>query len=74
MISLGMAVRGLTSKPPSPMISGLAIFPSLTLGLLSGGFLRVAGQSAPETHPLLAGLLSPGRGELEPATHCVRSP
>ena len=74
MISLGIAVRGLTSKPPFPMISGLAIFPSLALGLIAGGFLRAAGQSAPETHPLLAGLLSPRRGSLAPATHCVRSP
>ena len=74
MISLGMVVKGLTSKPPFPMISGLAIFPSLTLGLIAGGASWVVGQSAPETHPLLAGLLSAGRGGLEPAAHCVRSP
>ena len=69
-----MVVKGLTSKPPFPMVSRLAIFPSLTLGLIAGGPSWVARQSAPEMHPLLTGLLSPGRGSLAPATHYVRSP
>src|ERR1035437_5799214 len=74
-ISLGMVVRGLMSKPPFPMISGQAIFPITTpLGLIAGGGSWVARQSAPETHPLLAGLLSSGGCLLAPAPHCVRSP